>query len=67
MHLWRPLSPAVNLYWFGVLRLMAARGPSFEIDWDFCDTEFADCQVFVTGKKPAQEASSASDQRGGRA
>jgi SAM-dependent methyltransferase len=53
MKLWRQLSPAVNLYWFGVLRLMAARGPSFHIDWDFVDTPFAECQVFVTGRKPA--------------
>jgi SAM-dependent methyltransferase len=52
MKLWRQLSPAVNLYWFGVLRLMAARGPSFQIDWDFVETPFAECQVFVTGRKP---------------
>jgi SAM-dependent methyltransferase len=52
MKLWRQLSPAVNLYWFGVLRLMAARGPSFHIDWDFVETPFAECQVFVTGRKP---------------
>jgi SAM-dependent methyltransferase len=56
MRLWRQLSPAVNLYWYGVLRLMAARGPTFHIDWDFCETSFADCQVFVTGRKPAAEA-----------
>jgi len=52
MRLWRPLAPAVNLYWYGVLRLMAARGPSFEIDWDFVDTPFADCQVFAVANKP---------------
>ncbi len=52
MKLWRQLSPAVNLYWFGVLRLMAARGPTFHIDWDFVETPFAECQVFVTGRKP---------------
>ena len=51
MWLWRPLSPAVNLYWYGVLRLMAARGPAFTIDWDFCDTAFEHCQVFLTGRK----------------
>ncbi|HLU66311.1 MAG TPA: class I SAM-dependent methyltransferase [Kofleriaceae bacterium] len=51
MRFWRPLSPAVNLYWFGVLRLMAARGPSFEIDWDFTETSFTDCQVFITGHR----------------
>jgi len=60
MALWRQLSPAVNLYWYGVLRLMAARGPTFHIDWDFCDTAFADCQVFAVGRKPAQAAQSAS-------
>ena len=53
MKLWRQLSPAVNLYWFGVLRLMAARGPTFHIDWDFVETPFAECQVFVTGRAPA--------------
>jgi 2-polyprenyl-3-methyl-5-hydroxy-6-metoxy-1,4-benzoquinol methylase len=51
MRLWRTMAPAVNLYWFGVLRLMAARGPSFEIDWDFVDTPFAECQVFAVGRK----------------
>ena len=51
MRLWRPLAPAVNLYWYGVLRLMAARGPTFEIDWDFVDTPFDDCQVFAVGHK----------------
>jgi SAM-dependent methyltransferase len=56
MRLWRVLSPAVNLYWYGVLRLMAARGPSFAIDWDFTEVPFADCQVFVTGRKPMQPA-----------
>ena len=52
MRLWRPLAPAVNLYWYGVLRLMAARGPTFEIDWDFVDTSFGDCQVFAVARKP---------------
>lgn len=52
MRLWRPLAPAVNLYWYGVLRLMAARGPGFEIDWDFVDTPFAECQVFAVARKP---------------
>ena len=52
MRFWRPLAPAVNLYWYGVLRLMAARGPSFEIDWDFVETPFAECQVFAVAQKP---------------
>ena len=52
MRLWRPLAPAVNLYWYGVLRLMAAKGPSFRIDWDFVDTPFTDCQVFAVARKP---------------
>jgi SAM-dependent methyltransferase len=56
MRLWRPLAPAVNLYWYGVLRLMAARGPTFEIDWDFVDTAFADCQVFALAHKPGGTA-----------
>jgi len=56
IRLWRQLSPAVNLYWYGVLRLMAARGPTFTIDWDFCDTPFDDCQVFLVGRKSAAAA-----------
>lgn len=52
MRLWRPLAPAVNLYWYGVLRLMAARGPTFEIDWDFVETPFSECQVFAVARKP---------------
>lgn len=56
IRLWRQLSPAVNLYWYGVLRLMAARGPSFTIDWDFVDTSFTDCQVFIVGRKPVGAA-----------
>ena len=52
MRMWRPVAPAVNLYWYGVLRLMAARGPSFEIDWDFVETSFDECQVFAVAKKP---------------
>lgn len=59
MRLWRQLSPAVNLYWYGVLRLMAARGPTFTIDWDFCETTFADCQVFIVGRKPVAAAARA--------
>jgi SAM-dependent methyltransferase len=57
--LWRRLSPAVNLYWYGVLRLMAARGPSFVIDWGFGSTSFEHCQVFVTARKPARLAAAA--------
>jgi SAM-dependent methyltransferase len=53
IRLWRQLSPAVNLYWYGVLRLMAARGPTFTIDWDFVETSFTDSQVFIVGRKPA--------------
>lgn len=56
---WRPLAPAVNLYWYGVLRLMAARGPSFEVDWDFSESDFGDCQVLVTGRKPLEAAARA--------
>jgi SAM-dependent methyltransferase len=67
MRLWRQLSPAVNLYWYGVLRLMAARGPTFHIDWDFCESAFADCQVFVTGRKPAAAAARAAAPESGGA
>jgi SAM-dependent methyltransferase len=51
--LWRRLSPAVNLYWTWVLRRMAARGPSFGIDWGFRFTAFTRCQVFLAARKPA--------------
>ncbi len=66
MRLWRQISPAVNLYWYGVLRLMAARGPTFSIDWDFAETSFADCQVFVVGRKPGT-AGRGGNGAGGRA
>ena len=66
MRLWRQISPAVNLYWYGVLRLMAARGPTFSIDWDFTETSFADCQVFVVGRKPGS-AGPGGNGTGGRA
>jgi SAM-dependent methyltransferase len=49
---WEKLSPALNLYWFGVLQLMRQRGPAFDIDWEFRAAPFTDCQVFVTGRKP---------------
>jgi hypothetical protein len=49
---YRKLSPILNLYWYGVLKLMDARGPAFEIDWEFAKAPFQDCQVFVTGRKP---------------
>lgn len=49
--MWNRLSPAVNLYWYGVLHLMEARGPAFEIDWDFRHEPFTDCQVVITGRR----------------
>jgi SAM-dependent methyltransferase len=49
--LWRSLSPAINFYWFVVLRLMASRGPTFAIDWGFRATPFDECQVFAVGRK----------------
>lgn len=49
--LWRRLSPGVNLYWYGVLRLMAGRDGAFEIDWGFRRTPFDDCQVMLRGAK----------------
>jgi SAM-dependent methyltransferase len=51
MSTWKKLSPAINLYWYGVLKAMDARGPAFEIDWDFSRAPFTDCQVFVLGRK----------------
>ncbi len=49
---YRKIAPIMNLYWYGVLKAMSARGPAFRIDWDFHVAPFIDCQVFVTGKKP---------------
>jgi SAM-dependent methyltransferase len=50
--LWSALSPMVNLYWYGLLRLMAGRKPAFEIDWDFSRTPFEDSQVVIRAVKP---------------
>jgi 2-polyprenyl-3-methyl-5-hydroxy-6-metoxy-1,4-benzoquinol methylase len=50
--LWQAMSPAVNLYWYAVLRLMAGRGPAFDIDWGFRRTPFEDCQIVIRGVKP---------------
>jgi SAM-dependent methyltransferase len=52
MGTYKKVAPIMNLYWYGVLKLMDARGPAFEIDWDFAKAPFQDCQVFVTGRKP---------------
>lgn len=52
MGTYRKFAPAMNLYWYGVLKLMDLRGPAFEIDWDFQKAPFRDCQVFMSGKKP---------------
>jgi SAM-dependent methyltransferase len=49
---YKKLAPALNLYWYGVLKLMDVRGPAFEIDWSFEKAPFTDCQVFLTGRKP---------------
>jgi SAM-dependent methyltransferase len=45
------LAPALNAYWFGVLRLMESRGPAFDIDWTFEDTQFTGCQVLVLARR----------------
>jgi SAM-dependent methyltransferase len=50
--LWQRLSPAVNLYWWGVLRAMTALGPAFDVDWGFDRTPFANAQLLVTGQRP---------------
>jgi SAM-dependent methyltransferase len=47
MNTWRKLAPAVNFYWFGVLKMMAATGEAFRIDWGFREEPFEDCQVLV--------------------
>ena len=51
MNTWRRLSPALNVYWFGVLRLMEARGPAFDVDWDCAKQPFTHCQVLVLARK----------------
>jgi SAM-dependent methyltransferase len=49
----KKVAPLINLYWYGVLKLMAARGPAFHVDWHFERAPFQDCQVFLSGRKPA--------------
>lgn len=51
MRLYRHVAPAVNLYWYAVLKLMDKRGPAFVVDWDFRDVAFTDCQVLIRAKK----------------
>lgn len=53
MGTYRKFAPALNLYWYGVLKLMDLQGPAFEIDWEFRKAPFVDCQVFMSGKKPS--------------
>jgi len=52
MKTWRRLSPVINAYWFGVLKLMDARGPAFAVDEAFASEPFTDCQLLITGRKP---------------
>lgn len=51
--LWRLLAPVVNLYWWFVLRRLAA-GPAFEVDWDFRSAPFGSCQILIDGTAPAE-------------
>jgi SAM-dependent methyltransferase len=53
---WQRVAPLVNLYWYAVLRLMAARPPVFTVDWQPPEQAFADGQVLVVGRKPATGA-----------
>jgi SAM-dependent methyltransferase len=50
---WQKLSVPINAYWWGVLRLMAARGPVFRIDEGFEQTGFQPSQVVLVGRKPS--------------
>jgi AhpD family alkylhydroperoxidase len=45
----------VNLYWYGVLRLMAQQGRTFELDWTFRSAPFTECQVCISGHKGGAE------------
>lgn len=56
MDTWKRVSPVVNAYWFGVLKLMAQAGPAFQIDWSPSPASFADCQVVVLGRKTKQDS-----------
>jgi hypothetical protein len=53
--LWQRLSPVVNLYWFGVLRLVEAAGPAFDVDWQFRSVPFADSRIVIVGTAPQAE------------
>jgi SAM-dependent methyltransferase len=52
----RTLAPVVNLWWYCALHWIAARGPSFAVDWEFRATPFDDCQVFCHARKAGPEA-----------
>jgi SAM-dependent methyltransferase len=49
---WERVAPLVNLYWYTVLRLMAAQPPVFTVDWNPRDEAFADCQAIIVGARP---------------
>ncbi len=66
MGTYRKFAPAVNLYWYGVLKLMDLQGPAFEIDWDFRQAPFQECQVVMSGKKPLEARASGEDTRKAR-
>jgi SAM-dependent methyltransferase len=55
MGAYKKISPMMNLYWYGVLKLMDVRGPAFEIDWRFEKAPFTDCQVLITGRRPSDD------------
>jgi SAM-dependent methyltransferase len=53
---WQRVAPLVNLYWYAVLRLMAARPPVFTVDWHPDERSFADGQVLIVGRDPEPAA-----------
>ena len=64
MRLSRYLSPAVNSYWYLVLRRMQSTGRCFEIDPSFSRAPFSDCQVFLTGRLSGAPAASGLSETG---
>ena len=50
---WQRLAVPINAYWWGVLKLMTARGPAFRIDDGFEEGGFQPSQVVLVGRKPS--------------
>lgn len=50
---WQRLAVPIIAYWWGVLKLMTARGPAFRVDEGFAESDFQASQVVLVGRKPS--------------